>query len=55
MSERQPKGSYAESREKQTEFEELLREEDDWQEAVDDVAEGEEPEKKPDQPPAAGP
>ena len=40
----EPRGSYAESREKQAEFEELLREEDDWQDAVDDVVEGNEPE-----------
>jgi hypothetical protein len=55
MNDRQPKGSYAESREKQAEFEEHLREDDDWQEAVDDVIEGEEPDEQPDRPPAAGP
>jgi len=55
MTDRQPKGSYAESREKQAEFEEHLREEGDWQEAVDEVIEGEEPEDAPDRPPAAGP
>lgn len=55
MTDREPKGSYAESREKQAEFEEALREEDDWQEAVDEVIEGEGPEQSPDRPPAAGP
>jgi hypothetical protein len=45
------KGSYAESREAQTEFEGLVREEGDWDEAVEDVEEGEEPDEE--QPPAA--
>jgi len=45
-------GSYAESREKQREFEGLVREEDgDWEEAVKDVEEGKEPEEE--RPPAA--
>jgi len=56
MSERRErKGSYAESREKQAEFEQLVREEDDWQEAVDDVREGKEPEEREHPPAAAGP
>ena len=42
--EHERKGSYAESREKQAEFEELVREEHDWQKAVDDVKEGKHPE-----------
>ncbi len=40
------KGSYAESREKQAEFEEHLREEGDWQEAVDEVIEGNPPDEE---------
>jgi hypothetical protein len=55
MTDREPKGSYAESREKQAEFEEHVREHDDWQEAVDEVVEGDEPEEEPDHPAAAGP
>ena len=42
--EHERKGSYAESREKQAEFEELVREEGDWQKAVDDVETGKHPE-----------
>jgi hypothetical protein len=42
--EHERKGSYAESREKQAEFEELVREEGDWQKAVDDVKDGKHPE-----------
>ena len=41
--EHERKGSYAESREKQAEFEELVREEGDWQKAVDDVEDGQAP------------
>ena len=44
-------GSYAESREEQRKFEGLVREEGDWDAAVDDLEEGEEPEDE--QPPAA--
>ena len=47
MDDKDPKGSYAESREQQAEFEELEREEGDWQEAVDDVLEGKKPEESP--------
>jgi len=36
-------GSYAESREEQSKFEGLVREEGDWQEAVEDLEDGEEP------------
>ena len=43
-----PEETYAESRVKQAEFEELEREEGDWQEAVDDVLEGKKPKKSPD-------
>ena len=43
-----PEETYAESREQQAEFEELEREEGDWQEAVDDVLEGKKPEESPD-------
>ncbi len=47
-------GSYAESREEQSKFEGLVREEGDWQEAVEDLEDGEEPgAEKP--PAAAGP
>jgi hypothetical protein len=46
-------GSYAESRAKQSEFEALVREEDDWQQAVDDVEEGVEPAPDDEKPPAA--
>jgi hypothetical protein len=46
-------GSYAESRAEQSEFEALVREEDDWQEAVDDVEEGVEPAAGDEKPPAA--
>ncbi len=53
MEERDPKGSYAESREQQAEFEELVREEGDWQKAVDDVVEGKEPE-EPEEPASSG-
>jgi hypothetical protein len=50
----EPKGSYAESREKQAEFEEHLREEEgDWQDAVDDVIEGKEP-GEPEEPASSG-
>jgi hypothetical protein len=45
------KGSYADSREEQSKFEGLVREEGDWQDAVEDVVEGEEPDEE--QPPAA--
>jgi hypothetical protein len=48
------KNTYAGSRADQAEFEELEREEDDWQEAVDDVREGKKPSKKPDRPPSSG-
>jgi hypothetical protein len=44
-------GSYANSREEQSKFEGLVREEGDWQDAVEDVVEGEEPDEE--QPPAA--
>jgi len=44
-------GSYASSREEQSKFEGLVREEGDWQDAVEDVVEGEEPDEE--QPPAA--
>ncbi len=54
MEEREPKGSYAESREQQAEFEEHVREEKgDWQKAVDDVIEGEVPE-EPEEPASSG-
>ena len=54
MEEREPKGSYAESREQQAEFEEDVREEKgDWQAAVDDVVEGKEPE-DPERPASSG-
>ena len=43
-----PKGTYADSRNLQAEFEELEREEGDWQEAVDDVIEGKKPKNEPD-------
>ena len=53
--EHERKGSYAESREKQAEFEELVREEGDWQKAVDDVAEDKHPEHPEDEaPPSTG-
>jgi hypothetical protein len=46
------KGSYAESREEQSRFEGLVREEDgDWDEAVEDLEEGERTADE--QPPAA--
>lgn len=48
------KGSYAESRERQREFEELVREEGDWQAAVDDVEEGERPAEDDDEPASSG-
>jgi hypothetical protein len=48
MTEKNPKGSYAESRDEQAEFEELEREEGDWQKAVDDVEEGKKPKEEPD-------
>ncbi len=54
MDEKDPKGSYAESRAQQAEFEELEREEGDWQKAVDDVIEGKEPTEKPDSPASSG-
>jgi hypothetical protein len=45
-------GSYAESREEQSKFEGLVREDDgDWDEAVEDLREGEQPDDE--QPPAA--
>ena len=54
VEEREPKGSYAESREKQAEFEEDVREEKgDWQAAVDDVVEGKKPE-EPEKPASSG-
>ena len=46
--------TYADSREKQAEFEELEREEGDWQEAVDDVVEGRKPAEDPDHPASSG-
>jgi hypothetical protein len=49
-----PKGTYAESRSEQAEFEQLAREEGDWQEAVDDVVEGKPPEEAPDTPASSG-
>ena len=54
MEEREPKGSYAESREKQADFEELAREDGDWQDAVDDVVEGEKPDSEADEPASSG-
>jgi hypothetical protein len=45
------RGSYAESREEQSKFEGLVREEGDWQDAVEDLESGDEPEDE--QPPAA--
>ncbi|MGZ7081437.1 MAG: hypothetical protein ACXVJT_18655 [Thermoanaerobaculia bacterium] len=46
------KGSYAESREQQSEFEGLVREEGgDWNEAVKDVEKGEEPDEEQPRPP----
>ena len=54
VGEREPKGSYAEAREKQAEFEELVREEDDWQDAVDGVVRGEKPASDADEPPSSG-
>jgi len=54
--EHERKGSYAESVEKQAEFEELVREEGNWQKAVDDIEEGKHPEKDPKErkPPSTG-
>jgi hypothetical protein len=53
--EHERKGSYAESVEKQAEFEQLIREEGDWQKAVDDVADGKHPEHPEDEaPPSTG-
>ena len=54
MEEREPKGSYAESREKQADFEELAREDGDWQDAADDVVEGDEPDSEADEPASSG-
>jgi hypothetical protein len=51
---REKRGSYAESREKQVEFEELEREEGDWQKAADDVVAGKKPSRKPDEPASSG-
>jgi hypothetical protein len=53
--EHERKGSWAESVEKQAEFEELVREEGDWQKAVDDVEDGKHPEHPEDEkPPSTG-
>jgi hypothetical protein len=46
-------GSYAESRAEQSKFEALVREEDDWQDAVDDIEKGVEPAPDDEAPPAA--
>jgi hypothetical protein len=54
VEERDAKGSYAESRDKQAEFEELVREDDDWQEAVDDVVKGDKPDSEADEPASSG-
>jgi hypothetical protein len=55
MEERRTPDSYAEQTERQAEFEQLVREEDDWDEAVEDVATGEEPEADPESSPTFGP
>jgi hypothetical protein len=46
--------TYADSREDQAEFEELVREEGDWQKAVDDVEAGRKPDDDPDHPASSG-
>jgi hypothetical protein len=43
MSERNPPDTYAEQSERQAEFDELVREDDDWEEAVEDAARGKRP------------
>jgi hypothetical protein len=57
MDEKKPREhTFAETLEKQAEFEELLEEEhDDWQAAVDDVVHGRKPEEEPDRSPSYGP
>ena len=53
--EHERKGSWAESVEKEAEFEQLVREEGDWQQAVDDVRDGKHPEHPEDEkPPSTG-
>ena len=54
MDDKNPKGSYAQSRDEQAEFEELEREEGDWQKAVDDVVEGKKPKAESDTPASSG-
>jgi hypothetical protein len=53
MSERDPADTYAEQQERQAEFEELVREDDDFVEAVEDTAAGKQPEVDPEESPTS--
>jgi hypothetical protein len=55
MERRRTPDSYAEQTERQAEFEELVREDGDWDDAVEDVVTGKEPETGPEASPTFGP
>jgi hypothetical protein len=55
MTERDPADTYAEQQERQAEFEELVREDDDdFEEAVEDTLAGKQPEVTPEDSPTSG-